>query len=454
MDALTRIAQVLRAVFLKRLGVLFLLSLFYVVSGAVAGGPVTEDVWLGLAFMFAFPAAGIVGIASERIAPLSTSAGALGIPGHTASVRHVQVLVLVLVVALPIAAAIGDKHALTVAVILVGAAAFGSLLATRPYIFFIVPLVAALSRGSGDWLFNPYVQVGVLVIALYVLARWLRLPSDAEAEGAAGVHGAWLAELEASQPNETESNVEGGDGDLRELDYDMPSEETVEHHSWREGVPMTARDLGFALGFDASVDVKAGLFWGVIASGIVLVWHFLHGRQPLAGAYWVLLAIAAMAVAMRANSLYEAWCRSVGEQSLMRLAPRGLERAHTKRLLARAVGAGLPVTWFAWATMTVLALTVGSIDAAAAATAAAIMLATSLAAVANLLMLFSRTTLKPWHAATFLFAVPPGVGALLVALRELGAPALLGVVLMVVPAIVAAVVFARCRLTLPANVVR
>jgi hypothetical protein len=454
MDAINQGWQTLRVILFGQPAVPSLLVLFYLVGLLVAGSSSAREIWFGLAVLFVFPTAGFLGIATERITLLCQSAGALAIPGHARNAKRFQLALLILLIGVPVvASAAAGESALPVATILCGGAALGILFVSRPYLLVavIVPAVALRGLALGDWLANGLVQAGLLAVELYVIARWFRLSTMAEAAGATRVLA--LAGVGHEDTSEAMADTFG----IKPADvesYERALDHAVEKHRYREGRSLSSSDLGFALSFDPKVRLKPMLVGTGAGCLAVLAWNFFHGQQPEGLAYWFVAVFAAMAPLNRASTLYGAWRASSGEQALLSLAPKWPTSDGLRSPIARAIANCVPGAWVVWSGATVLALGLRAVSFEHAVTAAAVLLAVSTATVTNLLLLLSRAAVHTWHPSTFLSLGIPALGALAIALRPIGGPATVGLALIVAPVLVAALVFRRRRLTFPVNVIR
>ena len=462
-DAVSRLWQLLRVTLLARPWIPALLMLFYVVGLFVAAGPASDDLWLGVAALFAFPTACIVGIVTERVGLLCESAGALGVPRHAESVRLFQLLTLS-TVALPVSfAAVIGGNVLATAAILCGAAVLGTWLPSRPSLIVVVIVTALLLREFADWLANVYVQASFVLLGLYELMRWLRRPFDVAAAGAQRVSAFADArhEDDAEVGDETEppeymperedaETVEGRDLEA----YAAALDRAVARYAYRPGYRATAENLGFALGFDVVPHVRAKLVWTAIACVVVLVTYFVRDGNSAMTAYGIVLFCASIISFSKASSLYDVWRRAQGEQSLLHLAPFWPRAIAWKPALTKAAAESLTGAWLVWLATTLLTLALGSIVVADAVTSAVAMLAVSTATVGNLLWILSRPKRADWRLSTVLTFGAPAIGALGVALRHLGTPLFVAFALIVLPLLVGGLLFRRRSLPFPANVVR
>jgi hypothetical protein len=183
-DAVKRAWRVFRGLVFERWVVVCLLALFYIPMLFLApyynGKP--------LAVLMAFFPAGAMGLlATERVIKYCIHCAQLGVPRYIPSVRLAQALVVTVFAIVPGALSIvRGAPALPVAALLLGALAFGTLVAMNPPSFFAIFLVATPGGGRSfmaEWLAIPAVQGAVVLLSLYQLLRWWRLPELAAARG-------------------------------------------------------------------------------------------------------------------------------------------------------------------------------------------------------------------------------------------------------------------------------
>ena len=412
MDAVRRLSRLLLELLIRRPVVAFVLALFYVFAGLTTGvtgtGPMRG---LFIAIMCAIPAAGLAAIATERLVRYSASAGVLGVPRHTETLRTGQITLFVLLVVLPWLVALGhDAPWLAAAALLIGGAALGTLLGGRgPLIVLLIPTVWILNAAFGPpehWLAWPAVQCLVVAGSLAALWRWLQLPSRVEfAASRAQVSFSDAVHEESDAEMAVAANLSPAQIARAENRQDAYVAQAV------RGVAdgrLSPAGLALGLGFSSgtawrAVAICAGLGLLVVTAARE---HVLL-RQP--HTLYVILSLLASFLALgRVSTVAQWWKRTSAEQGLLLLTPRWPSRKSLKSVFLMTlirVQVGSVVGWIA---ISAVLLALGWIDLSEVAYGALYLLVASLVACSYLWTALGSREVKEWQLsaiATALFAV-------------------------------------------------
>lgn len=333
-----------------------LLALFYIPALFIP--PYYQHVPLGL-FMAAIPAGAMGFVATERVIKFCVSAAELGVPGHTPSVRSAQILVILVFAIVPgVLSLVRGAPALPVAALLLGALSFGTLLMTKPAFFGLFALGLASGTGKSSfvihWLALPAVQWVILVLSLYQLVRWLRLPQSASALRLR--LGALLADTgHGRRPvaGEPDSAAHAIREQLEVRDEQQLPDAGGEQVSiaLRGVTPagISEEALGVGLGFPVTRSWRVRLNSAALGIACLAVAHFWRSGQYQYPAYLVITALAASAVAGGVLPLSSAWLRTPVEQGLLLLTPRWPASKHVKLSLNTAMFRAQMGGWIGWA---------------------------------------------------------------------------------------------------------
>lgn len=413
-----RVWRVFRVLVFTRPSVFIVLSLFYLLAAgliAVDGGS-AEKFFLGITVNCAIPTAGIFALGAERIVMICSSAGELKIPRHVAAVRMAQaimVAVFVCVPALLIAALPGAG--VWSGVVLVLAAAFGTAFVTHNWVVIgtvVVFFVTAKTDVLWNVLVNPYVQAGLFVGAAYLLHRWFLLPGQVELHASLTATRLADARHEATD-EELLTTFDPKAIRLYEKTLGSLVRRAREETATRPAGAALALGLGFEQGVPRALWLK-GTGLGALA---LLAWKLFHGRHPEALAYWVITGFAVLSVMSRTSSVFGAWRRTPGEQSVLKLTPRWPADRRLKHLFLGAIVRGQLGAWLGWSVISALGLVLGTITTNHLATAAFALMAASCGCAGSLAMLLARRSLKEWHFTTIYAVLSAIVGAVIFAVR-------------------------------------
>jgi len=433
---MTRVWRVFRVLVFTRPSVFIVLSLFYLLAaGLVAAGiGSAEKFWLGIAVICAIPTAGIFALAAERIVMICSSAGELGVPRHVAAVRMAQAIMVVAFVCVPallIAALPGARVWSGVGLAL--AAALGTALVIQKWVVIgavVVFFVTARTDAFWNVFVNPYVQAGLFVGAAYLLYRWFLLPGQVEFH--ASLTATRLADA-SHEATDEELLTTFDRKALRLCENTLGSlvRRAREEIATRPAAAALALGLGFEQGMPWTLWLK-GTGLGALA---LLAWKLFHGRHPEVLAYGVITGFAVLSVVSRTSSVFDAWQRTPGEQSLMKLTPGWPADRRLKHLFLGAIARGQLGAWLGWSVISALGLVLGSITTDQLATAAFALMAASCGCAGSLAMLLARRSLKEWHLTTIYAVVSSIVGAVIFAVRPPSStyPSVIAFVLVLLP---------------------
>jgi hypothetical protein len=403
---------VLRELLIRRPVVAFVLALFYVFAGLTTGvtgtGPKRG---LFIAIMSAIPAAGLGAIATERLVRYAASAGVLGIPRHTETLRAGQITLFLLLVVLPWLVAIGhDAPWLGAAALLLGGAAVGTFLGGRgPLIVLLIPTVWILNAVFGPpeyWLAWPAMQLLVVGASLVALWRWLQLPS-AVAFAASRVQVAYSDALHEESDAEMAAAANTSPAQIARAESRQDAYVAEAVRGIAEG-RLSPAGLALGLGFNSgtawrAVGISAGLGLLVVTAARQ---HFLL-RQPHT-MYVILCLLASFLALGRVSAIAQWWKRTSAEQGLLVLTPRWPSRQSLKGVFLATVirvQVGSVVGWFA---ISAVLLALGWIDLNEVAYGALYLFVASLVACSYLWVALGSREAKEWQLSaigTALFAV-------------------------------------------------
>lgn len=457
MDAVRRVCRVVFELLIRRPAIPCVLSFFYIFSALVGGsGNTGPGRGMLVAVLAAIPAAGLCAITTERLVRYAASAGALGVPRHTETLRAAQIAIFLLLVAFPWLIAIEhDAPWLGAAALLLGGLASGTLLVGMGWLVaLLIPLVWIMNAEFGPpehWLAWPALQWLVVAGSLAAFWRWMQLPlrmqlleptiqvafadagheeSEADMVNAMNLSPPQLADFERKQDNVVEGAVRGvADGNL------------------------SSAGLALGLGF------WSGTAWRAVAIcsalGVIAVTMARNGyllRQPQI--IYVLICLGSGFLALsRVSTIVQRWKGTAAEQGLLRLTPLWPPRNQVRSLflvtLIRVQG-GAVVGWLA---ISAILLGLKWIDPSEAKYGALYVIATSLVASSYLWVALGSREVKEWQFSAIVIALLAVTG---VVLFQFGAPLgplyrAAGAAAVMIPALISYLVFRFRPLQFPAN---
>jgi hypothetical protein len=359
-DAVNSAWRVFTGLVFQRWVLVCLLALFYIPALFVP--PYYQHAPLGL-LLAAIPAGAMGFVATERVIKYCVSAAELGVPRHTPSVRSAQLLVIMVFAIVPgVLSLVRGAPPLPVAALLLGALSFGTLLMTKPVFFCLFLLGLAPGTGKSSlvsyWLALPAVRWVILVLSLYQLVRWLRLPQSASALrlrlGALRVdtgHGRRPVALTVTGEPDSAAHV------VRERlevldEQQLPNAGAEQFSIALRGVTpagISEEALGMGLGFAVTRSWRARLNSAALGIACLAVAHFWRSGQYQYPAYLVITALAASAVAGGVLPLSSAWLHTPVEQGLLLLTARWPASKVVKLSLNTAMFRAQMGGWVGWA---------------------------------------------------------------------------------------------------------
>jgi hypothetical protein len=454
MDAVKRVCKVLVAILIRRPAIPCVLSLFYVFGALFIFTMAPATRGLFFAVVAAIPAAGLLAIASERLVPYAASAGELGVPRHAATLRTVQVVLLLLVAGAPWAVAVTyDGPWLRVAALLLGAAALGTLLVGGGLVVGSLILAAwCINATFGPpeyWLAWPAVPYVALIGSFVAFYRWLR----------------FLARVELAAPTlqtaysdaaheESEIAAVGNADRVRiaeaELQQDTYISDAV---GWLTDGRLSPAGLGVGLGF------WSGTSWRTVAIGIgigllaVLAarQHYLL-RQPHT-IYALTCVVTAFLSLSRVSAIAQRWKRTSVEQELLQLTPLWPSALMLKSVFLKSmcrVQLG-PVT--GWIVISTTLVVLGCVDFREVAYGGLYVTAAFLVACSYLWVALASREVKEWQVSSIVAALLAISGVVTV---QFGDPLeiyyrALGVAAILVPPVLSFAIFQFRPLQFPAR---
>ena len=403
-----RVWQLLKVLLLQRWGILLLLALFYAMALLLMiGQDPAQPRTFGIALLLAFPTAGVLGLATERVVAVCSNAGELGIPRHAASVVGAQVTILVATIGIPLAAGGLYGHDLvTLAAVLCVAAAIGAIFSMKPWVIGVVIAGAFFIRGHEEWIAKPSIAGLLVAMAMWALYVWSRLPWKVEANGASQVtafagtdHEATDVDMAAALDIPTDS--------LGRYEHDLT--DLVEAHKYEPARGLSLSSFAVALGFDALPHVRPTAFSIAAAVVALLANHFLKLMQETP-CYLLVVFFCGAAIVGGASIVFEVWRRTRAEQGLLVLMPRWPADAAIKRLFVAAVAWKLPGAWAVFCAASVTALVLHSVSWTTAMNAGVALLAASVAAAAELWLVLASRSLRKWRWSTLVVGVSAVAG--------------------------------------------
>ncbi len=437
----------LRLLFYRPL-VVVLLLLFYAVGAFFLVIIDSPQRALPFAIMEAIAAAGCAAILTERISRFSLSAGTLGIPDHARIMRLVQgwflLLFAVFPAALELACGMGIFQCIALCTV---AIAIGVALARYGAWIFVVPVAAQLL--PRDMLFQSApLQLGLALLAAWIVWRWFELPEAAER--AATLAPTALAD---AQHELTENTTVEHAGQLEAEGSSAAVDALIETASveLRSGL-VSPRMLSIGLGYDS------GTQWRAVGYGIVVgVAAIALGRRVWLSAfkpYVVVTFYCCFALVGRLQQIISRWMHTPTEQSLLRLAPRWPPELATKKTVLRTVVSVQRGAMAAWLLISLLSLQLGWITFNMLLLGALGMVMASIASSSAALATLSRNRVPEISLYTILIAltVVVGAGLLLLAPEHGLGWAGAGAVLMILPPAVIVPLYLRRPLRMPLEV--
>jgi len=300
--------------------------------------------------------AGLFGLATERIQRYGRVADELRIPRHEQWIHRVQLLMLALLVALPVAITwLEGGPWLFGAAALTVAAAFGVLIVRGNFIVFVFFVIAQFTDLK-PWLERPPVLAVAFVIAMWVLWRW-------------------YASLKPAPERRMIPRTPSGADDppIVAEGFDVTSAVA----ELRAGKISTAA-VGVGLGFGSRISPLTILQAIAIVLGVVLVWHWIRQSRPENAAYFLITGYAAITILSQHAAMYLAWKHSRGEQELLLLMPRCPPFARLKLIFLIALARTLVLPWVVWAAVSAVVGVIGWVSLPNIVFAGAMLLAGSL----------------------------------------------------------------------------
>jgi hypothetical protein len=443
--------RVFSALVLARPLVLVLILMFPAVAAAVVLSGLAPAIWPVLVVLLALPALMLFALTTERMIVRCTSAGELGIPRHVETVRGIQALLLIGVVAVPITlAAANGGTLLSAAAAITGAAALGTML-NRTGLLILIGLVIVtnlLSRnGDWSWLTRPWVQSAILALGAIQLVRWWMLPgkieSNAPKPATRFADAAHVSLAPASGP------VEGGN----ETPSAQPPLDAQILHELRDVRSGASFDAALALGLGSLIrgNRARNLLQGTaLLISMVLLWHFVHGRYDERWGYFAAVAISAISLGARIAVIHDAWKRSPATQELLLLLPSWPSREAFKKRMAGVLLRSQLGGWMVWTVYSSAALLIGAVTRWDVLLAAEILFALSCADIAAFAALLARRSVGEIHLSSIAILLTGVAGVAMLRLPG-AAPwgAFAGIALIVLPLALALLAMFRRPLLFP-----
>ena len=435
MDALRRDAAILRGLLLGGRGITMALALIAFTAFMLCVLP-DHTRLRGFLGCLLFSTVCLLARAASRVRMYCDSAGRLGLPRHPLAMRRAQVILIGLFTLLPIACSLWLGVGFPAVVIFVGGTALAIYLAEALGLVAIaaVALRGLAAAGVDIWalLISATGSAVVLAVSAWGIARWLQLPKRLEAAAAAASH--------------TFADSAHEDIDATELDA---ANEAFEHHigdvlAPREPQVLTSRRLWVGLSYDPRVHWRANATGLLVALAGAAICHFWKHARWDGGAYLAMSGIFATFVFGRFQQMNEAWLRTPGEQSLLRLSARWPTRTAFKLVLLRSVWTGIPELLAGWLLLSVADLMLGWIEYQSVALAALGLLATLVSSLGIFLTYFAYTRVRRTNLLPMLYLLVAiaGTATLLISIAHGHMPGtLIGSALLLAPAALAFLAF-------------